>query len=135
MSHEQPYKLFIAHAWVYNEEYHRLFRYLNEIPDFKYEDFGDTDIWSFGEEKPPREEMRKQILPAEVVLVISDVCEKAGDEWIPYILEEAESLGKPIIAIDSWGPQEISPEIVKKAVEIVYWDAEKITDSIRRHTK
>jgi hypothetical protein len=135
MSPERTYRLFIAHAWVYNEEYHRLFRYLNEMPDFKYEDSGDTDIWSFGEEKPSREEMRKQILPAEVVLVVSDVYAKTGDEWIPYILEEAESQGKPIIAIDSWGPQTISPEIVEKAVEIVYWDAEKITDAIRRHAR
>ena len=135
MNKDRTYKLFIAHAWVYNEEYHRLFRYLDEIHDFKYEDSGDTDIWSFGEEKPPRDEMRKQNIPAEVVLVISDVYSRTGDGWIPYILEEAESLGKPIIAIDSWGPQEISPDIVKKAVEVVYWDAEKITDSIRRHTK
>ncbi len=135
MNDERVYKIFNAHAWIYNEEYYRVFRYLNEIRDFKYQDTGNVDIWRYGEEKPPQEEMHKQILPAEVILLISDVYAESEDKWIPYIINEAKSLAIPIIAIDSWGPQTISHKIVEKAVEVVEWDAAKMVDAIRRYSK
>jgi hypothetical protein len=133
MINAKCYKIFVVHTWEYNESYYRISRYLSEISDFKHEDTGSMALWSSVGEKPPREALLKQMIPAEIVIVNSDVYKSDSERLVAYVMEEAESMGKPIIGIDSWSPHKISPRIVEKAKEIVPWDPLKMVEAIRRY--
>jgi len=133
MTSEKSFKIFVAHTWEYSESYYRVSRYLNEISGFKHENTGNMDLWSSVGAKPPKEALLKQMVPAEIVIVNSEVFKRDIEGLVSYIMDEAESCGKPIIGIDSWGPQLISPLINAKAKEIIPWDPLKMVEAIRRY--
>lgn len=133
MNNTRCYKIFIAHTWAYNESYYRVSRYLDEISDFNYEITGNMTGWSSIGEKPSKEVLIKQMAPAEIIIVNSEVYKNDKERLVSGIMEAAVSNNKPIIGIDSWGPQLISSQIVEKAKAIVPWDPLQMVEAIRRY--
>ncbi len=123
------YRIFISHAWKYNEEYYRLIEYLDAAPNFKYANYSvpehdpaDGDI---------EEALKKQIRPVEVVLILAGMYVSYSD-WIQFEIDFAQQLNKPIIGVELWGLKRTPQAVQDAADEIVGWNTSSIISAIRR---
>lgn len=124
------YRIFISHAWDYNDDYYRLIKYLDEAPNFIYSNY------SVPKHDPAqgtlREALRRQIRPVEVVLILAGMYVNASD-WIQFEMDFAAALSKPMVGIRPWGAQRV-PQAVQDAVtEMVGWNTSSIVSAIRRN--
>lgn len=124
------YRIFISHAWDYNEDYYRLIEYLNDAPNFVYSNY------SVPQHDPAhgglREALRRQIRPVEVVLILAGMYANSSD-WIQFEIDFASGLSKPMVGVRPWGSQR-APVAVQGAVnEMVGWNTPSIVAAIRRN--
>lgn len=123
------YRIFISHAWEYNEEYYRLIDYLDAEPNFKYANY------SVPEHDPAdgniEEALKRQIRPVEVVLILAGMYVSHSD-WIQFEIDFAQLIGKPIIGVKPWGSERIPQAVQDAADEIVSWNTPSIVSAIRR---
>ncbi|WP_367401654.1 TIR domain-containing protein [Geoalkalibacter halelectricus] len=72
MSTLHRYKLFISHAWRYSERYDRMINFLNAAPRFIYANHSIPEDRAFGRMSVTelKEQLREQIRPVEVVIII-----------------------------------------------------------------
>ena len=127
------YRIFISHAWRYNADYYRLIDRLDEAPNFLYSNYSvpEHDPVDAGNKKKLREELRQQIRPVEVVIILGGMY-VAYSDWIQFEIDFAQHLGKPILGIRPWGAQVMPQAVQDAANEIVGWNAPTIVSAIRR---
>ncbi|MBW2059599.1 MAG: TIR domain-containing protein, partial [Deltaproteobacteria bacterium] len=75
------YRIFISHAWSYNEDYYRLIKYLDEAPSFLYANYSVPK--HDPAEESLKEALRRQIRPVEVVLIVAGMYANSSD-WIQF---------------------------------------------------
>ena len=128
-----PYRLFISHVWWYNEEYYRLIKYLNAAPNFKYINYSvpEHDAFARCTRAQLQESLRKQMGPAQVVLILAGMYANHSD-WMDFEISYARVCRKPIIGIRPWGAERVPASIQLAAKEMVYWSTSSIVDAIRR---
>ena len=136
MSEKNPFRVFVSHTFSSHPDYHRVFEYLESAPNFFY-------LNCSAPERPPaiggkealKDELRKQINAAEVVIVLSSLYTES-QSWLLYQMDAAQALERPLIALGSFGTDEkLPPEIVKRAAELVDWNKRSIVDAIRRQAR
>ena len=127
------YRIFISHAWRYNAAYHRLIDRLDEAPNFLYSNYSvpKHDPVDAGNNKKLKEELRQQIRPVEVVIILGGMY-VAYSDWIQFEIDFAQYLGKPILGVRPWGAQVMPQAVQDAADEIVGWNAPTIVSAIRR---
>jgi len=82
-----------------------------------------------------REELRKQISFAEIVIVPSGLY-RQYQELIDFQLNCANGLDKPIIVLESFGVKEKLPvQLEALSDEVVEWNERSIADAIRRQAR
>jgi hypothetical protein len=136
-SSASPYRLFISHAWQYNDDYEGVKSLLNADWNFRWEDLSVPFDDPLGVSVVfPRsygtivDQLRDRIRNADALLVIAGMyCAYRG--WIQTEMEAAKQHGKPVIAIRPWG-QERLPLVIQEADEEVGWRTASIVDAIRR---
>ena len=70
MSENDPYRIYIAHLFQSNEDYQRVIEYLETRENFFYLNSSNPDgMPSAGGSEAIKEELRKQIEPAEVFIM------------------------------------------------------------------
>jgi len=126
------YKLFISHAWDYNDEYYRMIDMLNQAANFKYANYSVPEHNPVDPQEKLKEALKRQIRPVEVVLILSGMYVDYS-KWIQFEMDFAESLVKPIIGVKPWGQQRIPVELQDTAVEMVGWNTSSIVDAIRQN--
>lgn len=127
----RTYKLFISHSWSYNDDYYRLVDYLNDAPNFEWQNLSvpehdpisDADL---------RRQLRKQIKPASSVLILAGMYTNHS-EAIQLEINLAESYNKPIIGIRPWGNKRTPRAVKRAAKEMVGWNTSSIVNAVRRH--
>jgi hypothetical protein len=127
----RTYKVFISHAWDYGDDYWRVVQFLDNAPDFRWQNL------SIPEHDPVDDndlayELRNEMRPADVFLVIAGMY-AAQREWIEFELGFARRIGTPVIGIMKRGAQRLPVVIQRAAVEIVGWSGASIIQAIRRH--
>lgn len=129
------YRLFISHAWDYSERYTRAVKFLNEANNFAWSNYSvpkdDGFIGMTSAELT--EQMRRQIRPAQCVIIVSGMYVNHSD-WIQFEMDFAKSLNKPIIGIRRWGEQRSPQSVIDCATEMVNWNSASIVEAIRRVT-
>jgi hypothetical protein len=130
------YRIFVSHAWKYNEEYYRLLGMLDNASNFIYSNYSvpKHDPVDANNKTKLKEELRQQIRPVEVVIILSGMY-VSYSEWIQFEIDYAKSLGKPIIGIKPWGSERIPQAVQNNANEIVGWNTSSIVDAIRRNAR
>lgn len=128
-------RLFISHAWRYNDKYYRL---LELLEDRKYFDFynhsvPEHDPLDFNRKSELEALLRNQIRGCNCVLVLAGVY-ASYREWIQKEIEIANDYGKPIIGIKTWGQERVSAIVLKNATELVGWNTESVINSIRKNS-
>ncbi len=136
MSQDNPIRIFVSHAFQEHEDYHRLFEYLESTTNFFYTNSAAPGkVPAEGTKVALEDELRQQIEPAEVVIVLAGLYDKFKD-WIDFTLLAAKELEKPIIAIEYFGAaQEIAPEIAEHVAEVTPWNERSMVDAIRRQAR
>ena len=136
MSQDNPIRLFVSHLFAPDDDYFRVFEYLESAVNFFYTNLAAPD-------KPPRkfdkeslkEGLRQQMADAEVVLLLSGQVAKD-----PVLLEfqalYAKACDKPVIVMEPFGAGDTVPARLREfADEVVSWNGREMTDAIRRQAR
>lgn len=126
------YRIFISHAWKYNDDYYRLNELLKEAPNFLYANYSvpEHDPVDANNNTKLREELRQQIRPVEVVIILGGMY-VAYSDWIQFEIDFAEDLDKPILGIRPWGAAKMPKAVQDVADKIVGWNTSTIVSAIR----
>ncbi len=130
----RTYHVFISHAWEHHDDYDRLVDMLDQAPNFSWKNYSvpEHDPLDADNQTELEEELREQIRPVHIVIVLSGMY-AAYREWIQKEIDLAQEMGKPIIGVKPWGQERI-PEVVQQAAEeIVGWNTDSIVRAIRQH--
>ena len=131
MPNLRTYKVFISHAWSYNDDYYRLVKWLDETPYFFWKNLSVPEHDPILNAKKLEYELHNQMRPADVFLILSGMYVSHSD-WIQYEINFARRIGRPIIGIKPWGNVALPLAVQKGADEIVGWNSTSIVDVIRR---
>jgi len=125
----RTYRVFISHAWAYNDEYYRLVNMLDSEPLFHWQNYSvpvhDPEHGGL------MQALYDQIKPVSIVIILGGMY-VAYSDWIQREIKMAREMGKPIIGIYPWGSQRIPQAVQDVADEIVGWNTQSIVDAIRR---
>ena len=126
------YRIFISHAWTHSDDYYRLIEFLDEAPNFIYANYSvpEHDPVDANNNTKLKEELRQQIRPVEVVVILGGMY-VAYSDWIQFEIDFAEDLDKPILGIRPWGAVKMPKAVQDAADKIVGWNTSTIVSAIR----
>jgi len=136
MSEKDPIRVYVTHAFASHPDYHRVFEYLEALPNFFYRNCSVPDhLPQVGGKEALKEEYRTQLKTAEVVVVLSSLYAE-NEYWTTYQMDAAQASNLPLVAIEPFGVSvEVPAEVAKRAVEVVGWDERLIVDALRRQAR
>ena len=131
----KTYRIFISHAWKYNEDYYRLIDYLEDASNFKFHNYSvpEHDPVIANDKTKLKEELKKQIRPVGIVLILAGMY-VSYSEWIQFEIDFALEKNKPIIGIKPWGSDKIPSAVTESADAIVGWNIDTIVQAIREYS-
>ncbi|HEV7631834.1 MAG TPA: hypothetical protein VGO41_02520 [Steroidobacteraceae bacterium] len=131
MSQQNPIKLFVTHVWEEGDDYLRVFEFLESARNFYYRNSGTPDKPPTGDNEVARDDLRRQMDPAEIVIALSSLYTQHPDMLV-FQLNYAKAMNKPVLVVKLFGVQAPVPKIVAdRADDIVDWDERGLVDAIR----
>ena len=136
MTQRDPIRVFVTHGWENSDDYLRVFEYLESARNFYYRNCSaperrPVDTSSEG----LREDLRRQIGPAEVVVALSSLYTGHRDTLV-FQLNYAKASDKPVVLLPGFGRELPLPkEILSLADERSGWDERALVDAIRRQAR
>ena len=127
------YHLFISHSWAYSNSYEGLEGLLKDRSYFGFKNYSvpkDDPIHTRGTDKELYEAILRRIKLSSAVLILAGVY-ATYSKWINKEIDIANSLEKPIIAIQPWGSERTSQVVKANANQIVKWNTESVVSAIR----
>lgn len=132
---QNPIRLFVCHLWAEPDEYARVFEYLEAPGNFYYRNTSEPHLKRPIDKEAQREDLRRQIAPAEVVIVTPGLYLEQP-ELVGFQLTFAKAADKPVVALEFFGSTDKLPKgITDFADEVVGWNARDLTDAIRRQAR
>ena len=132
MSQSDPLRLFVTHAWENSDDYLRVFEYLESARNFFYKNFSTPESRPSGDREALREDLRRQIAPAEVVIALSSLYDTHHD-LLTFQLLFAQASHKPVVLMKPFGARRDVPKAVLDLTnEVTEWDERALVDSVRR---
>ena len=136
MSESNPIRLFVSHLYAPDEAYLRVFEYLESAINFYYKNCSTPDTPPRSKEREAlKEDLRKQINEAEVVIILSAL--HARDPvMIDFQALYAKASDKPVIVMEPFGTgKPIGKELRDLADEVVGWNGREMADKIRQQAR
>jgi len=127
---EETINLYATHLWQNDDEYLRLFDYLGDVENFYYVNHSKPDAQPADDPLAARDALLDQIQAAEVVIVLCTQYLQDPD-MIDLQLATAKRHGKPILAIEPFGPDPVPEKIKQMSDHVVEWYARNIVDAIK----
>jgi len=135
MSQNNPIRLFITHAWEPSEDYLRIFEYLESARNFFYTNLSGPDRAPAGGKEADREEWRRQMAQAEVIIALPGLYAKQSDSLL-FQLTFAKASDKPVILMRPFGANAVLPkEITSLTDQVVDWDGRALVDAIKAQAR
>jgi hypothetical protein len=135
MSQVNPIRLFVTHVWEDNDDYLRVFEYLESSKNFFYRNYSTPDHPPAADKEAQREDLRRQMAPVEAVVALPSLL-KAHRDMFTFELLFAQASQKPVILMKPFGSHaELPKAITDLADEIVDWDERALVDAIRRQAR
>ena len=133
VSEKDPFRVFVTHLFQENEDYRRVFDYLESRDNFFYRASSNPDnVPATGGAEAIKEELREQIKPAEVVILPIAMFELNKD-LIRYQIDVAQAAKKPILGIESFGGTvQMSKEVIDNCNDVIEWNERTIISSIKK---
>jgi len=128
------YRIFVSHAWEYNDEYYRLLRLLDAASYFSYSNYSvpGHDPLHTRTNRELEQALYDQIRPTHIVVVLAGMY-VSYRYWIQKEIDIALEMGKPILGIMPWGSLRIPQAVQDAADEIVGWSTSSIVTAIREN--
>jgi hypothetical protein len=122
VTQKNPIRLFVCHVWADNDDYLRIFEYLESTANFFYRNTSTPDKKPAGDREALRDDLRKQIGEAEVVLLPATLYRQNID-WIEFQLHCAKAYDKPVLVLEPFGGKEtLAPAVQELADDIIPLD-------------
>jgi hypothetical protein len=135
MSQQNPFRLFVTHCWKDSDDYQRVFEYLESAKNFYYRNTSTPDKPPAGDTEIAREDLRKQINAAEIVIALTSLHAEQPDLTI-FQMNYGQSIRKPVLLIKPFGARKEVPKLLTdRADEVVDWEERGLVDAIRRLTR
>jgi hypothetical protein len=130
-----PIRLFVTHAWVENDDYTRVFEYLEASGTFYYFNTSQPQAKQPIDKESQREDLRRQIAPCEVVIVLPAVYTIAP-ELVLFQMTFAKAADRPIVAMENFGSTAPLAKAIKDlADEVSPWNERSLIDALRRQAR
>jgi hypothetical protein len=130
-----PIRLFVTHAWVDTDDYTRIFEYLEASGTFYYQNTSQPEAKRPIDKESQREDLRRQIAPSEVVVVVPGAY-FAAPELVLFQITFAKAADRPILAMENFGSVEPLPKaITDMADEVSAWNERNLIDALRRQAR
>jgi hypothetical protein len=130
-----PIRLFVTHSWEENDDYVRVFEYLEASGTFYYKNTSQPQAKKPIDKETQREDLRRQIAPCEVIIVLP-AAYRAAPELVLFQMSFAKSADRPIVALENFGSTEPLPEAIKDlADEVSAWNERNLIDALRRQAR
>ena len=134
-SRANPIRLFVSHSWEEDEDYNRVFEYLEAPGTFYYKNSSVPEGKRPSDREAQREELRRQIAPCEVLVVVPAAYKRAPD-LVQFQMNFAKAADRPIVAMENFGSTEPIPQAVKDlADEVCAWNERDMVDALRRQAR
>jgi hypothetical protein len=135
MSQNNPIRLFVTHGWETSDEYLRIFEYLESARNFFYKNSSSPDKAPSGGKEADREELRKQIAPAECVIALPGLYRK-DSELMLFQMTFAKASDKPVVLMKPFGANAVLPTaITSLADQVVDWDGRALVDAVKAQAR
>ena len=130
-----PIRLFVTHCWEENDDYTRVFEYLEAPGTFYYLNTSQPQAKRPIDKESQREDLRRQIAPCEVVIALPAAYRSAA-ELVLFQMTFAKAADRPIIAMENFGSTEALPKAIKDlADEVSAWNERSLIDALRRQAR
>ncbi len=132
MSQQDPIRVFVTHAWQDADDYLRLFEFLESARNFYYRNTSTPDKPPAGDTESQREDLRRQIGAAEILIALPGLYADQPDLTI-FQMNYAKSQKKPVLLLKPFGSRlPMNKLLTDRADEVVDWDERGMVDAIRR---
>ena len=124
-------KIFISHAWKYDEHYWKVYNWIKEELDIA--DYSIPEHDNCGDklsDKKLKECIDEQIRQSQIVIILSGMYVSYSD-WIQYEIEKAYEMGKYIVGVKPWGNEKMPQIVQNKANVTVGWNKNSIISAIK----
>jgi hypothetical protein len=130
-----PIRLFVTHCREENDDYTRVFEYLEAPGTFYYINTSQPQAKRPIDKESQREDLRRQIAPCEVVIALPAAYRSAA-ELVLFQMTFAKAADRPIIAMENFGSTEALPKAIKDlADEVSAWNERSLIDALRRQAR
>jgi hypothetical protein len=135
VTQKNPIRLFVCHVWQEDDDYLRIFEYLESASNFYYLNTSTPDKRPGGDKEALRDDLRRQITAAEVVLIPAALYRRHVD-WAEFQVHCAKAFDKPIVVLEPFGGYDtIAPAVLEMGDEVVPWDQRQLVDAIKRQAR
>lgn len=135
MSQRDPIRIYVTHAWEESDDYLRVFEYLESARNFFYGNLAAPKRKPAGGQEAEREEMRRQMAHAEVIIALSSLAESHLEQLV-FQLNWAKSCSRPVILLPCFGREVPRPRALDGLVhDMVAWDERALADAARRQAR
>ena len=136
MSEKNPIRVYVTHSFASHSDYHRVFEYLEAVPNFFYRNCSVPDHPpTTGGKEGLKEEYRTQMKTAEVVIVPSSMYIE-NEFWTSYQMDVAQASNLPLVAMEPFGVSvKVPAELAKRAAVVVSWNERLIVDAVRKQAR
>lgn len=137
MSEQNPIRVFVTHAWAEDEDYVRVFEFLESSPNFYYRSCGSAESRGVSagvddDIEEQREALRVQMRPAELVIATAGLL-RQHSSLLVFQMTFARSASKSVLLLPEFGVATPIPKGVQNlATETVGWDERALVGAIRR---
>jgi hypothetical protein len=130
-----PIRMFVTHSWEENDDYTRIFEYLEAPGTFYYVNTSQPQAKRPIDKESQREDLRRQIAPCEVVIVLP-AAYRAATDLVLFQMTFAKAADRPIIAMENFGSTDPLPKAIKDvADEVCAWNERSLIDALRRQAR
>jgi len=136
VTQNNPVVLFVAHSWHTDEDYLRVFEYLESSNNFFYRNVSQPEaLPTSGGMEAQRESLRRQIAPAEVLIATPGIA-ATNRELLQFQMVFAKASNKPVLLMRNFGSQAVAPKAIAELADaIIDWDARALVDAIRQQAR
>lgn len=133
MSESNPISVFVTHVFDENDDYLRVFEFLESVERFFYVNVSKPEaIPTQGGLEAIKDELIQQIKASEAVIVLPSVYERQTD-LVSYMMDVADANNIGMIAIRPYGSVSETPQgIVDRAREHIEWNDREMVDALKR---
>lgn len=137
MSQRDPIRVFVTHSFQESDDYVRVFEYLESARNFYYRNCGNLalDVSRGRSQEALREDLRKQIAGAEVVIALASLYAEQQDLLV-FELNYTKASDKPVVLLPLFGREQPKLKALDGLIdEIVAWDERALVDAVKRQAR